>query len=186
MPSPLIAAYAKKLRVPEAQVEKAWELAKEKAKGIRRSNIIDKSYWKLVNGILKRDLGLSESTTFMTYLIEATQTSFYYKIANMNRYKNIKLPAADLDMLAKDLAEPKANSNEKTESLPKLWAEIIEYYAGTHRDNYKDVVDETMDVTSTNDMIKASYSFKIRFDKRTGWGDERKVKGELTILPRLA
>lgn len=69
MPTPLILSYAKRSRKPVHEVEAAWSRAKEQAKGIRRSNIIDKEYWALVNGLMKKELGLNESkVSFKTFL----------------------------------------------------------------------------------------------------------------------
>ena len=70
MPTPLILSYAKKTGKPVHAIEEIWDRCKEQAKGIRRSNIIDKQYWALVNGLLKKELGLSESLTFKEFILE--------------------------------------------------------------------------------------------------------------------
>ena len=70
MPTPLIAKYAQKTGKSVAKVEEIWDRCKEQAKGIRRSNIIDKQYWALVNGLVKKELGITESLTFKEYLGE--------------------------------------------------------------------------------------------------------------------
>ena len=68
MPTPLILSYTKKSRKSVEQVEAAWSRAKDQAKAIRRSELIDKAYWKLVNGLVKKELGLNESTGFKEYV----------------------------------------------------------------------------------------------------------------------
>lgn len=70
MPTPLVISYAKRARKPVEAVEKIWHRAKDQAKAIRRSDIIDKDYWRLVNGLVKKELGLNESLTFKTFLNE--------------------------------------------------------------------------------------------------------------------
>jgi hypothetical protein len=77
MPTPLILSYAKRSKKTVQQVEAAWDRAKEQAKGIRRSNIIDKQYWSLVNGLFKKELGLSESLTFKQFIIERENLVLY-------------------------------------------------------------------------------------------------------------
>ena len=71
MPTPLILSYAKRSRQPVWKVEDAWDKAKKDAQGIRRSTIIDKDYWKLVNGLVKKALGLSESVSFKEFMLES-------------------------------------------------------------------------------------------------------------------
>ena len=70
MPTPLVLSYAKRSRKPVEAVEKIWDRAKDQAKAIRRSDIIDKDYWRLVNGLVKKELGLNESLTFKNFLSE--------------------------------------------------------------------------------------------------------------------
>jgi hypothetical protein len=77
MPTPLIISYAKRARKSVEVVEKVWDSAKEQAKGIRRSNIIDKDYWRLVNGLVKKELGLAESLTFKDFVIESSQKAWF-------------------------------------------------------------------------------------------------------------
>lgn len=68
MPTPLIISYAKKSKRSVGEVEAAWDRAKEKAKAIRNTQEIDKNYWRLVNGLVKKELGLSESLSLLEFL----------------------------------------------------------------------------------------------------------------------
>jgi hypothetical protein len=75
MPSPLIKSYAAKTKKSEAEVEAAWERAKKSAEGIRRSTVKDKDYWRLVNGLLKKELGLNEAMTFSEFCLLDCQST---------------------------------------------------------------------------------------------------------------
>lgn len=72
MPTPLILSYARKTKLPVEKVEAAWARAKEKALAIRRSPLIDRQYWALVNGLLKKELGLNENKTSFLEIFEST------------------------------------------------------------------------------------------------------------------
>ena len=68
MPTPLIQSYARKAKKTVAEVEAIWDKAKEKAKAIRNSDAKDPAFWRLVNGITKKELGLNEAVTFNEFL----------------------------------------------------------------------------------------------------------------------
>lgn len=82
MPTPLIKKFAEKAKKPEWQVEEIWKRCKEQAKGIRRSDIIDKDYWRLVTGLMKKELGLSEDLkpSFKDFIAEILDSRVDYKI----------------------------------------------------------------------------------------------------------
>jgi len=76
MPTPLIKKYAEKTKKSIQTIERMWDEAKKKAKAIRRSEIEDKDYWRLVNGLLKKDLGLNEGQTFKSFLGESSNEEY--------------------------------------------------------------------------------------------------------------
>jgi hypothetical protein len=67
MPTPLILKYAQKSKKQVHEVEAAWEQSKKEAEGIRRSKQRDPQYWALVNGLTKKKLGITESTSFKEF-----------------------------------------------------------------------------------------------------------------------
>jgi hypothetical protein len=69
MPTALIKSYAEKTKKSEGEVEAAWERAKKMAEGIRKSSVKDNDYWRLVNGLLKKELGLNEELTFSEFCL---------------------------------------------------------------------------------------------------------------------
>ena len=90
MPTPLIQSYAKKSGKPVWKVEEIWDRCKEQAKGIRRSSVIDRQYWALVNGLLKKELGLAEAISFKEFLTPVLEdTSVHLKDAQkvVNKFK---------------------------------------------------------------------------------------------------
>jgi hypothetical protein len=119
MPLPLIIAYAKKARCPEAKVEQEWDAAKKKADGIvgikspsqREGN---RRYWALVNGILKRSLGLSEAkTSFIETLVEETDAKLsFWELAKV---LNVEPEAREIH----DATLPWVNHNRRS-AIDKL------------------------------------------------------------------
>jgi hypothetical protein len=87
MPLPLLDAYAKKAHCSIGNVEREWDAAKKKADGIvgiRNPSDRNRKYWALVNGILKRSLGLSEALTFKESMLhEAKEMS----LDELSKYK---------------------------------------------------------------------------------------------------
>jgi hypothetical protein len=69
MPTALIKSYAEKTKKSEGEVEAAWERAKKMADGIRKSSVKDDDYWRLVNGLLKIELGLNEELTLSEFCL---------------------------------------------------------------------------------------------------------------------
>lgn len=67
MPNPLIAKYAAKARCSEKHVEEVWARARE----IADQRIQDRKspkYWAYVNGIVKKELRLSEAMSFSEFI----------------------------------------------------------------------------------------------------------------------
>lgn len=70
MPTPLIKSYAKKTGKTEAQVEELWRKAQDQAKAKYDVKNAPRLYWSVVNGTLKKMLGLSEAIGFKDWLAE--------------------------------------------------------------------------------------------------------------------
>ena len=182
MPTPLILSYAKRSRRSVDFVEKAWDRAKEQAKAIRRSDVIDRDYWKLVNGIVKKELGLNESLTFKTFLNDSIFEMSTADIDGATRF--IKQKFYTIDIIVNftkhfgDRLEDGATDKEGTKRDNISVEEMIDTFAklySHHKRIFKEAHDYNDEIKRgefegviRNVMKKINVPFALEFNKSKG------------------